>query len=145
MNSPSEKIAPLKVLIGIWDTTIVPFNEDGSDGQASSATDIYEWSPNGHFVHHTVDAMMDGERIQSLEIIAAGPSAGTYLTHSYDADGSVNAFTAELRDSKWFITGDTQRFTGQIDAAGATLSGQWEQRRDSKWSPLMKVTLRKRV
>jgi hypothetical protein len=145
MAEPSPRLAPLSVLIGTWDTTIVPFNPDGSEGQSSKATDIYEWSPNGHFIYHTVDAMMGGERVQSMEVIAAEPSTGTWLTHSYDADGSVNSFTAELRDHTWLLTGDTQRFTGQVDASGVELSGQWEQRSHADWSPLMKVTLRKRV
>jgi hypothetical protein len=145
MEQPSPKLAPLAMLIGTWDTTIVPFNPDGSKGQMSKATDVYEWSPNGHFIYHTVDAMMGGERVQSMEVIAAEPSTGTWLTHSYDADGSVNSFTADLRDHTWFLTGDTQRFTGQLDAAGRELSGQWEQRSHSDWPPLMKVTLRKRA
>jgi len=144
MAGPASSLAPLAALIGTWDTTIVPLNPDGSEGQASKATDIYEWSPNGHFIYHTVDAVMGGERVQSMEVLAAEPSTGTWLTHSYDADGSVNSFTAQLRDHTWFLTGDTQRFTGQFDADAVELSGQWEQRSHSDWSPLMKVTLRKR-
>jgi len=87
---------------------------------------------------------MGGERVQSMEILAAEPSTGTWLTHSCDADGSVNSFTATLRDHTWLLTSDTQRFTGQIDEPGTELTGQWEQRSHSHWSPLMKVTLRKR-
>ena len=97
MATPSEKLAPLGVFIGTWDTTIVPANPDGSDGAPSTATDIYEWSPNGQFLYHFVDAMMGGERMQSMEVAAAGGASGAYRTHSFDADGSVNSFRREAR------------------------------------------------
>jgi hypothetical protein len=145
MAEISEKMAPLAVLIGAWDTTITMLNPGGSDGDSSSATDIYEWSANGHFIEHRVDAMMGGKRIQSLEVIAAEPSTHVWLTHSYDPDGTVNAFTADIRDRTWLLNGDTQRFTGQFSADGRELKGQWEQREHSVWSPLMTVRLRKRA
>jgi hypothetical protein len=145
MPTPSEHLAPLGILIGTWDTTIVPANPDGSDGAPSQAIDVYEWSPNGQFLYHTVDAMMGGERVQSMEVAAAEPSSGRYVTHSYDADGSVNRFSATLSDRAWRLTGEAQRFSGQFNADGTVLTGYWEQRTDAgSWSPLMKVTLRKR-
>jgi hypothetical protein len=145
MAAPSDKLAPLGIFIGTWDTTIVPNNPDGSDGAPSQATDTYEWSPNGQFLYHFVDAMLGGERMQSMEVAAAQHAAGHYLTHSYDADGTVNSFSATLSDRTWLLTGDTQRFTGQFNEEGTVLTGQWEQRGDAgNWSPLMTVTLRKR-
>lgn len=144
MPKPSDKLAPLGIFIGTWDTTILPANADGSDGESSQAIDMYEWSPNGQFLYHTVDATMGGERMQSMEIAALEPLSGNYVTQSYDADGTVNRFHATLDNRNWRLTGETQRFDGQFNADGSVLTGQWEQLLDSAWAPLMRVTLLKR-
>jgi hypothetical protein len=135
----------LNILIGTWDTTITLLNPDGSEGEKSPVTDAYEWSPNGHFLYHDVDATMGGKRMQSLEIIAPRED-GRYQTRSYDADGSINDFTAALDGRAWTIDGEVQRFRGTFSEDGQTLTGGWEQRGDDGgWSPLMTVVLKKRA
>ena len=112
-KSRGEKHERLNVLLGTWDTTITMLNSDGSDGEVSKATDIYSWSPNGFFLLHDVDATMGGERFQSLEIIAVDKD-GRYATRSYDGDGSINDFIAELDGKDWRIKGELQRFSGSF-------------------------------
>ena len=80
-----------------------------------------------------------------MEIIALDPAGTGYATRSYDADGSVNDFTAELTGSAWRITGSEQRFAGNFSADWQTLTGRWEQRDGSEWRPLMTVALVKRA
>ena len=134
----------LDILEGIWDTTITPIAADGSPGQSSRAIDSYAWSANGLFLQHDVDATMDGQRILSMEILAVEPDTGRYVTRSYDADGSMNDFLAELEGRNWRLTGEQQRFDGTFSTDGLQLAGEWEQRNATGWRPLMRVVLRKR-
>ena len=135
----------LDILVGVWDTTITPIGVDGSPGQPSQAIDAYAWSANGLFLQHDVDATMDGQRVRSMEILAVEPDTGRYITRSYDADGSLNDFVAELDGHVWRLIGAQQRFSGAFSPDGQQLSGQWEQRGDAGWAPLMRVALRKRA
>ena len=134
----------LDILVGVWDTTITPIEQDGSLGEPTQATDIYTWSANGLFVEHHVDANMAGERMQSMEILAVEPETGRYVTRSYDADGSMNDFVAELDGREWRLTGQVQRFSGAFSPDGQRLEGEWEQRSEAGWTRLMRVLLRKR-
>lgn len=134
----------LDILVGVWDTTITPVQPDGSAGEASLATDAYRWSANGLFLLHDVDANMAGERVQSMEILAVEPDSGRYVTRSYDADGSMNDFLAELDGQNWRLTGEEQRFSGAFSTDYQRLEGEWEQRSGTAWTPLMRVRLRKR-
>jgi hypothetical protein len=134
----------LDILVGVWDTTITPIGPDGSSGRPSQATDAYVWSANGLFLQHDVDASMDGQRVQSMEILAVEPETGRYATRSYDADGSMNDFVAELDGRTWRLIGEQQRFSGSFSPDGLELTGEWEQRGNAGWAPLMRVVLRKR-
>lgn len=134
----------LDILVGVWDTTIIPLLPDGSPGEPSQAIDAYRWSANGLFVEHDVDAQMGGQRLQSTEILAVEPETGRYVTRSYDADGSMNDFVAELDGRKWRLTGQVQRFSGAFSPDGQRLEGEWEQRGDAGWTRLMRVSLCKR-
>lgn len=134
----------LEILIGVWDTAITPIGKDGAPGVPSQATDAYQWTANGLFVQHDVDASMDGQRLLSMEVLAVEPETGRYVTRSYDADGSMSDFVAELDGRKWRLIGTEQRFSGAFSADGRQLDGEWEQRGDADWKPVMRVALRKR-
>ena len=134
----------LDILVGVWDTTITPLQPDGSPGEATRAIDAYQWSANGLFLQHDVDANRGGERVLSMEILAVEPETGRYVTRSYDADGSMNDFAAELDGQNWRLIGEEQRFSGAFSPDGQRLEGEWEQRGDAGWTRLMHVSLRKR-
>ena len=134
----------LDILVGVWDTTITPIEQDGSLGEPMPAVDAYRWSANGLFLQHNVDAQMGGQRMQSMEILAVEPETGRYVTRSYDADGSMNDFVAELDGREWRLSGQAQRFSGAFSPDGQRLDGEWEQRGDAGWSRLLRVSLRKR-
>lgn len=145
MTFPSKSHERLDVLSGIWDTTITMLDEAGQDGDVTRATDAYRWTGNGHFLLHDVDASLGGTAVQSVEVIAVDGASGCYSTRSYDADGGINDFTAALSDHDWTMIGNVQRFVGRFGDDWQTLTGQWEQRHYGHWSPLMKVSLRKRA
>lgn len=41
----------------------------------------------------------------------------------------------------WKIRGKTERFDGKFSKDRRTLTGVWERRRGSKWTPWMEITL----
>jgi hypothetical protein len=146
MNIRSEEqLRRLDALVGTWSTTIVLLNPDGTEGEVSTAMDIYRWMSNGHFLLHDVDAVIGGQPVQSMEVIAVDPQGTGYVTQSYDADGSINNFTARLEGLSWQIHGREQRFSGAFSHNGQLLSGRWEQRQTDNWLPLMTVKLRKQA
>jgi len=137
----NDDLAQLGFLIGTWDTTIL-----AADGTApTSAIDIYAWSANGQFIEHQVTADLGtGPPVQSLEVIAAS-GVGTFTSHSFDPDGSVNTFALTLTGRDWSIVGQAQRFSGSFDASFTRLDGEWEQKSDEQgWHSLMTIALRKR-
>jgi hypothetical protein len=140
---PTPQHASLDILAGRWTTTITMLDRDGCDGETSSATDTYAWSASRHFLVHDVDAMMDGAKIQSFEIIAVDQGTGQYQTRSYDADGSINDFTAMLDGDVWRINGREQRFEGRFSTDRTELAGLWRQRDGERWEPSMRVLLRR--
>lgn len=140
----NARLHRLDILVGTWDTTITLLAADGSPGAVSTAVDRYDWMANGHFLLHDVDAIIEGQHILSMEVIALADTGTGYATRSYDADGSINDFSAERDGNDWRITGRDQRFAGAFSADGKTLAGRWEQRHGTEWRPLMTVTLVKR-
>lgn len=143
-DARQERLRRLDVLVGTWDTTITLLDHDGNTGDVSHATDTYGWMANGHFLLHDVDAEIGGQHILSMEIISLDEANPGYVTRSYDADGSITDFTAELNGDHWRITGRDQRFDGSFSADRGTLTGRWEQRDGSAWHPLMTVRLIRR-
>lgn len=138
------RFARLDRLAGTWDTTITRLYPDGSEVGTSMAVDTYRWMPNRKFLVHDVDAEMDGERVQSLEIIAIDPNGTGYHTRSYNADGTIGDFSAALDGDIWTISGQDLHFVGTFADYGHTLSGQWDVRDGLDWRPLMRVSLKKR-
>lgn len=145
---PSDRHRQLNVLCGTWDSSIQMLARDGKPtGKPGRAVDVYTWSANGHFLVHDVEADIDGHTMHSLEIIAVDRQSDNYVSRSYDADGSINDFVAELNTDQLRITGLLQRFWGSFADSHQTLNGRWQHRRDemSEWLPLMDVVLSKRA
>lgn len=143
-RDPRNSAAHLRLdrLSGVWDTVITPAEPGGPEG---TATDNYHWIWGGHFLMHEVDAVIGGQRLCSLEVFAVAGD-GSYVSRSYDADGTINDFTAALDDDGLRITGARQRFAGQFGDGGRSLSGEWEAlTAGGDWAPLMRVALRKRA
>lgn len=86
---------------------------------------------------------MDGNRIQSFEIIAINPGGPDFATRSYEPDGTFGDYTARMEGRNWLISGEVQRFSGQFFEDGNTLSGPWDLKTDKGWLPQMKILLSK--
>lgn len=141
----SEHHRRLNILAGAWDTTITMLGPDGSAGETSSASDIYTWMPNGHFLVHDVDAMMGEHRVQSTEIFGVDAASGAFFSRSYDPDGSTNDFISRIDGLDYTIDGEIQRFAGHFSEDGNTLRGEWKQLAGDEWTPFVRIELRKRT
>ena len=141
----SEHHARLNMLAGLWDTVITMLGPDGSEGESSQATDNYTWMPNGHFLVHEVDATMAGKPVQSMEIFGVDSATGAFFSRSYDADGSVNDFTARIVQRQFSIDGQSQRFAGTFSQDGRTMRGEWKQLAEGQWLPFVRIVLTKRA
>lgn len=138
---PSPQHERLDVFAGIWRTRIAMLDEKETETELFAATDTYRWLPGRHFLLHDVDAMMAGQPVASLEIIAADPVSGQYATRNYDNSGVVSDYTAALVGRNWSIDGEAERFRGSLSEDMRTLSGRWERRAGNTWLPWMDVTL----
>lgn len=138
------RLDQLNHLVGVWDTSIILLDTDGRETGTTRAVDSYRWAPSGRFLIHDVDATFNGERRQSMEIFALSPHGTGYHTRSYEADGSVCDYMAAVDGRLLTINGDDLRFVGTFRDDGQQLSGQWDQRHDLDWSPMMLVYLNRR-
>ena len=142
-NFHSDHRRRLDILAGGWDTTITAVGPDGTPGEASRASDIYTWMPNGHFLRHDVHALMGGQRVQSTEIFGVDTESGTFFSRSYDPDGSTNDFVSKIDGLDYIITGKVQRFSGHFSQDGKTLAGEWKQLDGDAWKPFVRILLKK--
>jgi hypothetical protein len=134
----------LDVFVGRWHTRGEILAGGANAAATLEAIDTYEWLPGGFFLLHHVDGRMGGEVVQALEIIGYDASRPGYFTHAFDSQGRFSSYESELRDGALTIRGRTERFSGQFSPDGGTLTGSWERSDDGgRWSPWMKVTLKK--
>lgn len=138
---PSPQHERLDVLAGVWQTRIAMLDEKETEIEYFSATDTYRWMAGRHFLLHDVDAMMAGQPVKSLEIIAADRDSGQYTTRNYDNAGVISDYAAALNGRNWSIDGGTERFRGSLSEDRRTLSGRWERRAGDIWLAWMNVTL----
>lgn len=138
---PSPQHERLDVLAGVWRTRIAMLDETEAEIEHFAATDTYRWMPGRHFLLHDVDAMMAGEPVKSLEIIAADRVSGQYTTRNYDNSGVISDYAAALDGRNWSIDGESERFRGSLSEDMRTLSGRWERRAGDTWLAWMNVTL----
>lgn len=138
---PNAALAQLDRLVGVWRTDIAMLDADGNEAARFHATDTYRWMPGRHFLLHDVDAVMDGQTIQSLEIIGLDAATGAYQSRNYDNAGSISDYTAAMLGDAWSIDGETERFRGHLSADGKVLAGRWERLDAGAWLAWMNVTL----
>jgi hypothetical protein len=138
---PSEALARLNALSGVWQTRIAMLDSNAREVEHFSATDTYRWLAGRHFMLHEVDAMMDGQHVQSLEVIGLDHPTGTYRSRNFDNAGAISDYTATMDGSAWSIDGAAERFRGRFNADGNLLSGRWDRLVGERWLPWMVVTL----
>jgi hypothetical protein len=143
-SRPNPKAPPqlrrLQVFVGRWNTAGEILAGPSSPAVKLKAVDIYEWLPGGFFLLHRVDARMGSQRARSIEILGTG-ARGALATWSFDDRGNLGEYRASLRGGQWRIRGKAERFHGKFSKDRRTLTGTWERRRGSRWTPWMEIKL----
>jgi len=125
-NEPGTALALLDVFVGKWHTEGVIAGSPSGPAARLKAVDTYEWLPGGFFLIHHVDGHMGEDPVKAIEMIGYDASSRLYTTQSYDNQGNVNAYQANLQGREWTISGRTERFTGAFSEDGNSLTGKWE-------------------
>lgn len=82
--------------------------------------------------------------MKAIEIIGFDEKDGMYVTTSYDNQGIVTNYKAQLHKLEWTIIGSTERFQGSLGEDGRTLTGVWELAEDgAEWKKWMDIQLTK--
>ena len=131
----------LNIFVGTWHTVGEILGGEAGEPMALRATDTYEWLPGGYFLIHHVDGTVDGQPVQTLEVIGHDPERGDYFSQSYDNAGSVASYRARLEGGRWQIIGEHERFDGEFAEGGRVLRGQWEQLVGGRWVGWMRLSL----
>lgn len=145
-SKPDPAMERLNVFVGKWNTEGVIKASPSGEGATDQlkAVDIYEWLPGGYFLIHHVDGHMGKDEVKAIEIIGYDASSQSYTTQSYDNQGNINAYQANLLDRTWTILGKSERFTGMFSEDNNTLTGSWELSNDGKnWVQWMDIKLTK--
>lgn len=128
----------LNSFIGRWITT-----GKTVDGKKVTGYDTYEWMQGSKFIIHTVDVMIDGEPVKSMEIIGQGEHQNEFTSHSFDNNGSINISIMHFKNNQITIVSERERFKGEITAMGKIIEGKWEQPTNNAWTALMDIKLEK--
>lgn len=137
MADPMRRYA---IFIGVWNTRGEILSADGTDAKLV-ATDSYRWGPGNKFIVHDVDARMGDAVTRSMEVMGYDARRKRHFARSFDDQGATDTFDIDLTRRAWTIVGATMRFHGAFDRAGDILSGTWERKAKSRWTPWMTIEL----
>ncbi|KAA0993024.1 DUF1579 family protein [Dyadobacter aurulentus] len=138
-DTRKPELVLLDRIVGDWHTSGTLNTGNGSLN--IKGTDSYQWLPGGHFLMHTVDVMMGGDRKQSIEIIGFDILSGTYPMHFYDDQGESGVMHGSFIGDEWNIISPELRFKGHFSNNYNKLSGVWEHCTDNNWQHLMDIQL----
>jgi Protein of unknown function (DUF1579) len=141
---PAPELKRLEVFIGRWITE----GETAGSPEAAPlqivASDVYQWTPGGHFVMHPAYGRIGSVDVGGLEVIGHDPATDQYRTHFFDSQGNISTQTLSYRGGTWTWQGAHARCTGVFTEGGKMLTARHERSDDGiHWVPSMTVTLRK--
>jgi hypothetical protein len=152
--TPHPGLARLERFIGTWDVT-ANFGGEVMGGVVATV----EWLEDGAFVlersvMESADdvpaAILANSPLPTTRIIGYDDSAGTFTALYADRRAVARVYQMRLTDDRWELWRDApgfaQRFTGEFDADGHTISGRWEMSRDNQtWEHDFSITYTKRT
>lgn len=137
-----ESMKRLSFLIGKWTTKGTVVNSDEPDIDFSG-TDTYEWILDNQYILHTVNVIMNNEKVEVLELIGNyDPDKQVYKLRSFDNTGDFNKMKAYFDESGLLhITGDNMRAQLSVNDANS-MKAIWEKQDDNNaWIPWMHLEL----
>jgi hypothetical protein len=137
---PHPAMRHLERFIGDWDLTAT------FGGQAmKGVTSTFEWLENGALVvERTVavttddvpEELLANSPLPTTRVIGYDDSSEIYSVLYVDARAVARVYQMRLTPDRWEIWRDApgfgQRFIGEFDADGHTISGRWEKTFDNK-------------
>jgi hypothetical protein len=136
------KLAALNALVGEWalEATHPAFPSTVVRGRAA-----VEWLEGERFLIHR--SRTDHPEFPDSIAIIGADSEGLAM-HYFDSRGVQRVYGASLSEGVWRMWRDepgfAQRFTGDFDDGGDTISGLWELSRDgSTWADDLEITYRR--
>jgi hypothetical protein len=136
------EILQLNRFAGRWHTEGTMLMPD-QDPVEFYGTDTYKWLPGGFFMLHEVDVLINGVKVQNVEIIGFDPDSGKYPMHYYDNEGESGITHGWIDVDAWSIDGAGIRFRGSFSEDDRVLSGVWEQLTGEHWQRWMDIRLSK--
>jgi hypothetical protein len=135
------KLTELSPLIGTWSTTITMLDPPDQRGLHFQAMDTYRFLPGENIVIHDVTGEMNGVPVTSVEIYSCDDN-GQVRARSFDSGGEVSDFEAMMREGRWTIVGDAQRFASTV-VTRDLIEGLWQLKSPTGWKDWMTVSLRR--
>jgi hypothetical protein len=137
-SRPAAELKNLEVLIGKWRIDI-EFKNAQDNGGTGSVT--YEWLEGGFFIveHFEQNFAKEGQH-KGISIISYDNESQACLSDFFDNHGNRRAYKLSIENGTFKITGQWERFTGEISEDRNTITGTWEQAKDgSNWQYLCDV------
>jgi hypothetical protein len=139
--TPHPALAQLERFIGMWEVTLTLPGQEPMTGVRST----FEWLENGAYVLERsvwsdpdrVPAEVRAESpIPTTRIIGYDDTTGTFCMLFADNRAVARIYQMRLAGDRWEIWRDApdfgQRYIGEFDPAGRTISGRWELSHDNR-------------
>lgn len=120
------QIEELRPLVGEWATEVV---FPGHDGPIAGRTTFERLEGGGYLIQRAT--MEDPRFPRGVMVIGPAAGGGRIVQHYFDSRGVARVYEISLEDGVLRLWRDdpadfSQRYTGALSAAGATIRGAWE-------------------
>jgi hypothetical protein len=137
-SSPAPELTSLEVLIGKWRNEIQFKSNPDNSGTGSVS---YEWMEGGFFlVEHFEQTFKKEGKHKGISITGYDSESQTCLSHFFDNHGNIRFYKLRIEARIFTITGEWERYKGEISEDGNTITGTWEQSKDgANWQYMCDV------
>ncbi|HEY0669669.1 MAG TPA: DUF1579 family protein [Sphingobacteriaceae bacterium] len=129
---PKEKRAVLNKIAGRWITQTNIHPRNGQPASKVIGSDVWQWSPDGNFLHHTAYGIRDKSGFGGMEITGYNSKTGDFDSYIFNPDGSFERGTLTITNNIWIWNSKDVRTTGVMDEDGKILTVKHEITQDGK-------------
>jgi hypothetical protein len=135
-------IKQLDFLIGKWNTNGTVEATGTTPATTFKGTDTYEYVLDEQFILHTVDVLMGGQRVKTLELIGINKERQEFVLNAFDNSGGTGKMTALLVDGVLHISDENMRSRLTVVDPYRKMAAVWEKSADGKnWEHWMTLEL----
>lgn len=136
---PNPMLDSLRPLLGEWE--VESPQHGGLKGKAT-----FGWTDGGAFLAYRTEA--SGAFPSNTSVISRDDARDTYWMLYYDERGVSRVYEMSFDGNVWKLWRDapefSQRFTGELNVDGGTITGRWESCEDGKtWAHDFDVVYRR--